>query len=164
MKIAGIDPSLTSTGVVILEDDNPMPVYAACIKSDKETSKIFRATWIGQKCVEMLTDNAVEIAYVESPALGYAARNSNIRADLAGLFYRVMGDVSIINGIPARNVPPKALKFFATKNGKASKDQMVEAVPDDVIDYFLSLGYKKSTGIVDLCDAYHLARFHFKEE
>jgi len=163
MRSMGIDPSFNSTGVVILEDDNPIPIFATCLKSDTEASKIFRAVKMGQDCVAIAKEYKIDICFIESPALNFVRGNSNIRADLAGLYYRVAGDISILNGIPLKSVTPKSLKLFGSGTGKATKEQMVESVPEDALEYFASMNYRKTTGLQDLADAYFLALYWKKE-
>jgi Holliday junction resolvasome RuvABC endonuclease subunit len=51
-------------------------------------------------------------------------------------------------------IPPKTVKKIATGNGNASKDDMIEHLPKIVREEFAAIGYKKSTGLKDLADAY----------
>ena len=56
-------------------------------------------------------------------------------------------------------VPPTTLKKFATGSGKADKNEMIAALPVDVREHFNAQGYKKTTGLTDVADAYWLSTY-----
>ena len=56
-------------------------------------------------------------------------------------------------------IAPTALKKAATRSGRADKQQMLEAVPEDDREQLSKYG--KTKGRYDLADAYHLACINF---
>lgn len=93
---------------------------------------------------------------------------SNITRDLAGLQYAFYSEfyTSGYNDSEILIVPPTKLKKFATGSGKASKEEMIQAVDDKVMQTIL-METKKTKGRDDLADAWHLASYglqHLKKE
>lgn len=152
MKILGIDQSLTSTGWVLLEDGEV--VKYGLITSDKNKSNFQRAIDVAdqiswEECCHLPDKIVME-------GLPFMSR-SNVTRDLAGLQFlvvdrltktrRTVEDLGII--------PPTKLKKFATGSGKASKEEMYEALPPEVKAKFSST--LKTKGRYDLTDSYWLA-------
>jgi len=64
---------------------------------------------------------------------------------------------------PMEIVPPTSVKKFGASYGFAKKEAMIDALPKDVREYFLSLGVKKTTGLSDLADAYFIAKMYYRD-
>ena len=88
----------------------------------------------------------------------------NNTRDLGGLFYIVMVRLTVNNDFNVQIVNPKTLKKWATGKGNAKKEEMIDAVPQEIKNIFGDkLGCKKTTGLDDMCDAYHLAGYGLEE-
>lgn len=155
--VMGIDQSLACTGWVILEPSQALRDFG-CIKTTKDDGGLYiRAKFMAERLTAARCRNVFE---GESPmillreGLGFGGSNSNATRDLAYLVGMIEGDMSK----PLYEIAPTALKKFATGSGKAKKEDMIAALPEDVLDKFSSEGYKKTTGLADLADAYWLAR------
>lgn len=89
--------------------------------------------------------------------LSYASVGQATRT-LAGLHYVVV-DRFIRASIVVAVIAPTALKKAATGSGRADKQQLLEAVPENDREQLLKFG--KTKGRFDLADAYHLASLPF---
>lgn len=153
MITLGVDQSYTSTGYVA-NNSGTMEGFGL-IKAQGD-SPYTKAAYIADQIVIRIFAYKVERVILEGLAYGMVG---NATRDLAGLLFvivttleRECPDVSIVI------VPPTSNKKNATGNGKASKTDMVNALPQDVLDSFVKAGYKKTTGQYDLADAYWLSR------
>jgi Holliday junction resolvasome RuvABC endonuclease subunit len=154
----GIDQSYSCTAYCILKGDNVLDF--GTIKTKKDDGDIyFRANYIIQNLKEVIKQyNNLKVS-IEGLAFGNTIGNSS--RDLAGLIHIIinhfrydldMTDISII--------APTSVKKYATNNGKASKKEMVESLPENVRKLFKDKKYKVSTGLYDLTDAYYIAKIN----
>lgn len=86
----------------------------------------------------------------------------NATRDLAGLQFVIMNTLRHELGQDVKIVSPNALKKFATGSGKAKKQEMVDFLPQHVLDLFKQQ-YKKSNGLYDVADAYWIAKYVLDE-
>lgn len=154
MITLGVDQSYTSTGYVV--NDNGTVEHFGLIKAQGD-SPYSKAAFIADQIVVRIITHSVNRVVLEGLAYGMVG---NATRDLAGLLFviittleRECPDVSIVV------VPPTSNKKNATGNGKASKTDMVNALPQDVLDRIVDAGYKKTTGQYDLADAYFLSTY-----
>lgn len=151
LTIAGIDPSLTGTGLVAIHPKLPRPCIRKLLKPSKREHG-----WDGSD------DHRLDIMYTSlrdwlkavNPTLvvieGYAFASRFSRAhalgELGGIFRLVMYRM----GIPYAVVPPKSLKRFVLgPRASNKKDAMIKGV-----DSRWGVRFEVS----DLADAYGLAR------
>jgi Holliday junction resolvasome RuvABC endonuclease subunit len=154
MKFLGIDQSYSGTGVVLIEGD--MVIGFDKFTSDK-TKDIFERCWdVVSQIRQYIKDNNPDCVSIEGLAFGMTG---NATRDLAGLQFSIITTAKYIDGVNIDIITPLSLKKFATGNGKAKKDDMMAAIPADILDMFKARGYKKTTGLADLTDAYFLAKF-----
>ena len=159
MMVLGIDQSLTSTGWCLLEDKEV--VEYGLISSDKNKPNFERAIDVADSLFSLYQ----ELKYpskVVIEGLPFMSR-SNVTRDLAGLQFLVYD--RLFEHLYSKDivvVPPTSLKKFATDTGKASKEDMFEALPEIVKAKFKST--LKSKGRYDITDAYWLARYGEENE
>jgi Holliday junction resolvasome RuvABC endonuclease subunit len=154
MKFLGIDQSYSGTGVVIIEGD--MVISFDKFTSDK-SKDIFERCWdVVSQIRQYIKDHNPNYVAIEGLAFGMTG---NATRDLAGLQFSIITTAKYIDGVDIDIITPLSLKKFATGNGKAKKDDMMAAIPANVLDMFKARGYKKTTGLADLTDAYFLAKF-----
>lgn len=146
-----VDQSFTHTAWIYW--DNNEIIDFGVLSSDKSQLKYQRAEYIANELLKVVQKYEPEGVVIEQIAFGGIG---NAAKDLAGLLYTII--VCLKRGFfkdyhYAVFVTPTAAKKVHTGNGKASKKDMLDAVPKDVLE-LLSSRYKKTKGLYDLADAY----------
>jgi crossover junction endodeoxyribonuclease RuvC len=147
-KVLGIDPSLTGTGLVLLEDGKMIEKALIISKpvGKKPKDELTRILKIVDQIEDFFKASTVHMAAIEGIAFGIGKTTS--LAQLSGLNYLIRS-MLMFHGIPFVVVAPTSLKKFATGKGTSQKDQMMLEV------------YKRwGVSILDnnVCDAYALAQ------
>lgn len=151
----GIDQSLNGTAVCIIEDD--ILVDFCVIRTDKLKDVFSRTLTIALKICEIYENHKPDVVHIEGLAFGM---RGNSTRDLAGLLFTIINVVALKHPMVNYSlIPPTSLKKFATGSGKAKKENMIDALPEDVIKKFTDAHYKKTTGLADLADAYWLGMY-----
>lgn len=127
--IAGIDQSLNSTGVVILDKATGIPIAskAIAINGRAGTPKLFganRLIYIRNTVWEMLKLYKVDFIVIEGYSFGSRGASIFDLGEIGGAIRILAHDL----GIPFETIPPKTLKKYTTGNGNATKDEMAEAI------------------------------------
>jgi crossover junction endodeoxyribonuclease RuvC len=141
-KIAGIDPSLRSTGVVIINDKGEIIEQKLLInKSIKGADRLIK---IRDEVAEILERNKVDIVAIEGFSFGSFGRSV---FDLGGLGWilRVLLKEKNYNIF---DISPSSLKSFIVK-GNADKNMMMETV-----NHVYGISFSDD----NLCDAFALCR------
>jgi Holliday junction resolvasome RuvABC endonuclease subunit len=125
VSVVGIDLSLTSTGVCVI-DGSTVGTFRIASKGTKLDSVAERAQRIlditGRILVYVPTD--VALVVVEAPSLGQARQaGEHLRS---GLSWRLAAAL-YLQGHPIAEVPPALLKKCGTGKGNAPKDQVLAA-------------------------------------
>lgn len=154
MKILSIDQSYTCSGIVIL-DDGQM-THCEVFKTVKPKTKDMKATYhrafmVSEHICKLAKAHKPDLVSIEGLAFGM---RGNATRDLAGLQFVIVTDLIERLHMDVEVISPLSVKKFATGSGKAKKEEMVKALPEDILNKFLDLGVKKTTGLGDLADAY----------
>ena len=152
MKYLGIDQSYNCTAWVIINNSGLIEDFGT-IKSNKDHDIYTRCNYIINELMDITEKHKVGRIALEGLAFGM---QGSATRDLAGLQFVIMLGLRDID-YPLV-VSPLHLKKAATGNGKATKDEMISALPESIRLQFEAANYKKSTGLHDLADAYWLAR------
>jgi len=140
--ILGIDPSLTGTGVVALEDGKIINQQLIKTKPTKGSlAELQRLI----KIVDSIEYGEAELAVIEG--LAFMSRNTTSLVQLSGLNYMIRHKLYKLN-IPFLIVPPTSLKKFITSKGNAPKECML-------MDIFKRYGEEFRDN--NLADAFSLA-------
>lgn len=127
--VIGIDPSLTSTGVVVIEDGVVIEQRAILSRPSKEktpTDEAVRLMKIRDAIRDLvMMDKKPDIVLVEG--LAFTARNTSALVQLAGLNYYIR-EILIQAKIPFVIVSPTSLKKFATGKGNVDKNVIMMEV------------------------------------
>jgi len=134
MLIIGIDPSLTSTGIIVLRDGKVE--LAETTKNRPELGTIERVKLIREQItnvIENLTDGhgewqAPDLIVIEGFSYGSKGRSV---FDIAYLGWRIREELERLrteDNIPWLEVPPSQLKKFATGQGNANKEIILQQV------------------------------------
>ena len=149
--ILGIDQSLSKTALVIT-DKNKLIKFKLIKSSTKDLTEI-RIKKIGLEIINFIKENNIKEVNIEN--LPYGAHSRSVRP-LAGLFYFILILLNE-NNIKYKSIEPTVLKKFATKNGKSSKEDMINNLPIEVKEFFNIYLKNKKLGLDDLADAYFLS-------
>lgn len=130
MRIIGIDPSLTATGIAIIDTNHPdhIRIHTETIRSTKTGNTItHRLTRFGTVADTLLDTmpTSLDLAIIEGPA--YAAHGAGTW-DRAGMWWNIARILHRLD-IPTVEVPPATRCQYATGRGNADKDVvMISAV------------------------------------
>ena len=129
MIVDGVDPSLTATGVAVVDTDDVLS-----IRVDSVGGKGHRdASWFDRwRRVEDLAGRVIgvfggcaDLVVIEAPSL--AQRNAGSAHDRAGLWWSLFGRLARAE-VPVLPVPPAVRAKYATGKGNAPKDAVMLAV------------------------------------
>jgi len=153
MKVLGIDQSYNSSGIVILDDD--AFIHLERFVSNKTFDRFGQAHQIAIHIGTLVELHKPDIVAIEGLAFGM---KGNVTRDLGGLQFVIVAHLQEVKKQPVKIVAPLTVKKFATGNGRAKKEEMIENLPNYILNEFLELGVKKTTGLADLADAYWIAK------
>ena len=153
LKTLGIDQSYTSTGWCLNHNGNI--VHFSTIKTTGE-DMYNRAITVADTIVALVKTHKVDVVNCEQLAYGMTG---NATRDLAGLLFVIVTTLKReCPTVKVNLVSPTTLKKMATGSGKATKKDVIASVPDPILTQFKSCGFKVTTGLADLCDAYWLSK------
>lgn len=130
MATIGLDLSLTSTGLALVQDGEV--IDTANIKSkgkkgatyDEWFARIERVHADTRRALQPWYDtHAIDLGVIEAPSFGSKFGNPHERA---GLWWRVYKDLTFW-GIPIKTLAPKSRAKYITGNGNADKDEVLAA-------------------------------------
>ncbi|MCE8052297.1 hypothetical protein HOP61_13380 [Halomonas daqingensis] len=151
--IAGIDQSLTSTGIVIVDKGSTVAHKVIETKpcSSDPLDAYQRVSRIVEAVLAMVASHGVTVVRIEG--LSFASTGRATRT-LAGLHHVIVHEL-LAHGVDVEVIAPTSLKKRATGSGRASKEDMVAAC--DATFRAVLAAVPKSRGKYDLADAFHLA-------
>lgn len=156
--ILALDQSISCSGVVIMRDGEV--IYFECIKTSKDDgTNTRRISYITARIMKLYDQYDCDYMTCEALSLGSIGSATRDLASLLGALEVKMFEKYGFDEIP--KVAPTSLKKFATGSGRAKKPEMLEVVPDGIVEDFFSAGYLKSKGGYDLVDAYHIGKWWF---
>lgn len=157
----GIDQSYTSSGYCLINEAGDVINYGQ-IKSNKEQNTYDRALNMALSIVDLI-DRHKPIA-INIEGLAFGIRGDATR-DLAGLLFTIINVVKMKHPtIPVTTYAPTSIKKRATGSGKAKKPEMIAALPEDVRNSIIEAGFKKTTGLADIADAYWIAQMSVQKQ
>lgn len=161
MVTIGIDQSLTSTGVCIsgIEDSvvqRHFEIIKTATRPEDPLDLFRRSATIADELVKICNRFSVKKAYIEGLSFGSRGDATRKLATLQGI---IIDRLLAIDIEPCIIAPP-SLKKFATDNGRASKEEMFDVLPEDLKRTLSDI--PKSKGRYDLCDAYWLSTYEHR--
>jgi Holliday junction resolvasome RuvABC endonuclease subunit len=115
MRIMGIDPSISSTGISLPSGQT--------IAIKPRSAGDLRLSEIGNRITVLLGETSPDLAVVEDLAGTYPGKSARIIPMLHG----VIRDRLQLAGVPFVKLNPSTVKIFATGSGSADKDEMALA-------------------------------------
>ena len=142
----GIDPSMNSTGLIILNKSSEIVLQETISSKSKESDEL-RIKYIGDEIVYNIQKfNTISNVCIEGISYGSSGRGVAQQAAL-NFYIRIL----LINyDIQYVVCPPTTLKKFVTGKGQCKKDLMM-------LKTYKKWGVEFDNS--DLCDAYCLARY-----
>ena len=127
MRVIGLDPSLTATGIAIIEGDD---IHVITVKSKGEAGATLRDR---HARLDNLRDRIMrhiqeaDLVVIEQPAF---SRTTGHHHDRSGLWWMIMDALHLWTCGPDQiaEVTPGSLKKYATGKGNAGKDEVLLAV------------------------------------
>jgi Holliday junction resolvasome RuvABC endonuclease subunit len=131
MKTVGIDLSLTSTGVAIIEDGTVVDLRRIQSKgSETATLNQRRTRLAGLRHRIWEAAHGADLVAIEGPSFGQTRQGG--QHDRAGLWWLLtdwlLDDTLDGFPIPVVEIPPSNVKKYATGKGNAAKDHVLAAV------------------------------------
>ena len=121
MRIIGIDPSLTATGIALIDTDHPDRTYTTTAKSKPNGTSPFdrlhRFDTAANAILETLGGH-IDLAVIEAPSYGSQGAGT---WDRAGLWWNTIRILKRLD-IATIEVPPAVRCKYATGRGNADKD------------------------------------------
>lgn len=141
--LAGLDLSLTSTGLVIVDARRSVVVLEERVRPRSKGME--RLEEVAQAVCGLLEEHGVQDVAIEGYAMGKTTSHAHAQGELGGAVRLQLWR----DGVPYIDVPPSVLKKVTTGKGNAPKDVMLREV-------FRRWGYVTDSN--DLADAYALAK------
>lgn len=147
LYFVGIDPSYSSTGLVVLDNKNNEPVIAMTIKAGVPTERFHdRIKKLLDKLAECILKYNLEDVYVVMEGASFASEfNAFKLGKLSGVVEFFLGE----NKVSYSLVAPTYVKKVASGSGNANKEQVIKGVRE-------RWGYRHSNS--DINDAYTMAQ------
>lgn len=145
--IVGIDPSLTSTGIVVLRGGEVE--LAETIKTKPNFPLIHRVSVIYSTIASIIEETTPDLIVIEG--FSYGSKGRAI-FDIAYLGWRIREELERLRkqaGIPWIDIPPTQLKKFATGKGTSNKEVILQQV-------YKRWGFETSDN--NIADAFVLAK------
>ena len=187
MVIAGIDYSLTSPAICIIDDADGMAdfQFKNCtvyfLTAVQKHQRMYNGNIIGESVFTTDTDcqryssisdwalevcSGVDEVALEGYAMGAKGRVFNIAENTGILKWRLWQATT-----PIEVIPPSVIKKFATGKGNANKEKMHEAFMEetgvDLIKAMTPSKRKVGNPVSDVVDAYYICKYLYynnKEE
>lgn len=154
MKILSVDQSYTHCAFCISDETELLDF--GVFKTKKEDDIYDRALEIANNLSNIFSIHHPDVFVIEGLAFGM---RGNATRDLAGLLFTIITVMKQKHGFHNfKIISPKSLKKTATESGKATKKEMIAALPENIRLKFSAENYKLTTGLADLADAYWLAK------
>ena len=119
----------------------------------KNDDTFYRAQQVADELLYICDMFDPDIVALEGLAFGSVG---NATRDLAGLQFTIVNHLRKQGGMTVKIYSPQSVKKMATGKGNAKKAELVNHLPTDVRAMFDKLGVKKTTGLMDLTDAYFI--------
>ncbi|GMA31586.1 crossover junction endodeoxyribonuclease RuvC [Litorihabitans aurantiacus] len=126
-RIVGIDPSLTSTGIAVVDTVRGITTHRVRSKGAKDATLAERARrlrHLADDVITITTAGITALVVIESPAYSNSLGSMH---DRSGLWWLLVNELRS-QGIPVLEVPPTTRAKYATGRGNAGKDEVLAAV------------------------------------
>lgn len=155
MLVCGIDQSFCNFAVCFTEDKEL--ITFATIKTTPDHGDVFERTLLIKNfIIPMIEEYEPDVINIEGLAFAAKGNATRDKGILQGVLVTTF--MEMFPHIPINIITPTSLKKQATGSGRSDKQEMIDTLPDDVLQMFKDEGYRKTTGLGDLADAFHLSQ------
>lgn len=158
-NVMGIDQSFTCTGVVV---QTPQELILETIETKKDPedplSIFVRAEETANNIKNLCQLYEIDMVILEGLSMGGVSNSSRNLAGLQFCIVNMLIELGLKKNITI--IAPTSLKKQSVGNGRASKDEMVDGLPEDVKERIMKV--PKTRGRYDLTDAYWLCQYGLK--
>lgn len=158
MALIAIDLSITKTGCIVFFDKDTF--HAELILPPDFMSREMRSLYTVNRIeaiIKTFQNSPTPITECVVEGFSYMSKGG-ILVDL-GIERGMLAKTLHENRISCEAISPKTVKKFATGNGSAEKEELINKLPKSVVKYFLKVLNTDSTSYIyfnDLADAYWL--------
>lgn len=149
MKIIAVDQSLTKTGIIVF--NNEKIEHFEIFKTSTNHDPYQRSWDIATRISDLASIHKPNKIAIEGLAFN---TQGNATRDLAGLQFTIITKLRFVDHISVTIIPPTTIKKIATGKGNSKKGMLFKCLPDGIKNLFQNAGFKKTTGLLDLTDAY----------
>lgn len=156
----GIDQSFTGCGVIILDSEGNLIDTELFVTNKTQT--VFERSWsLFCQIFQLVAKHQITRVAIEGLAFSMKGNATRSLAILQGVLVTNLQYLKEFQGqtnsiVTVELVSPLSLKKLTTGNGKATKEQMIKAIPESILTT-----WKKqfpAGQINNLADAFHLAK------
>ena len=152
MRFIGVDPSVTGFASIILDENNNV-LQEITLKGKKDTPDPQRLSELAEEFLKHVEEG--DTLFIEGFAFGSSGRGVSKAYGIGWL----LRDRLLQKGCSYLDIPPTRLKKYASDNGRAAKDEIVESV-ETIFGYEVPSRTSRANSPKndDIADAYTLAR------
>lgn len=150
-----LDQSLSSSGFIVWSQEGSIEKFGALKKPKTLDDPVHQLKWVIANIESLLKENKITLVVMEG--LPFGMQSASVRV-LAALFFMVLIVCDTLN-IEVVVIPPTEVKK-AAGSGKFKKHEVIQALPEEFTSKVLAAGYKKTTGLSDIADAFFLYKAH----
>lgn len=158
--IIAFDPSLNSTGIAVFKGGKPHKYESVSAYPLTDLQRIYYNYQGFRRILSVYPDIQCIAFEKQIPQMRYHSNTGSILglAENIGVLKLAIIDEVILKNpeVIVLAVPPQDIKIFATGNGKATKEEMMDAVNKNHMKSIRSVIPEWSVN--DVADAYHLAQ------
>lgn len=156
MVFLSLDQSLSCTGYT-LWTNTPVGGYIlsdfGTLQRPKDiTDTVLQIKWMKEQVAQLMADNKVTSVALEG--LPYGMQSTSVRS-LSALYFCLLLHFEKTETLVTVVTPTQAKKCAV--KGNASKQEVYEALPQELREQIEQKGFKKTTGMYDIADAYWIA-------
>jgi Holliday junction resolvasome RuvABC endonuclease subunit len=154
--VCGIDPSLTSAGVAVLQDGKPVHTAHHGYKGTKAMAwdaRMDRVIWVHNRIQESIPDDANLVVIEDIPEHGQIMPSTRDRSALWGLLY---AHLRKNRKLPVAVLNPATLKVWTTGRGRADKADIVTEVQSWWPDLAITCDDEADAVALATAGAFHL--------
>lgn len=132
MRILGIDPSVRSCGVVVIENNDVLHscTFGGSIESKTENEKIKRMLKIAQGILKVGVEYQIDVIAIEGLAMKQHGSGMGNQLVLAELFGIIKSNIWMKFKKEPMIIPPASWKKQIIENGRAKKDEVQRVLTD----------------------------------